>query len=275
MQEISSLLPEILDRVVQRLDYQTCVLLSHRSTQSPACQNSFWIHRTLKLGSREDLQQAELLTATRIARRINASAATLDDVDLDCLAQHFQVITHLNVSNNPEVTDDGLETVLHHHGKSLKRLCLGRLFRLSNCTLENIAKYCTSLKSLDLEGCMFTMSGLQTLLQPKSNNLRRLNISRCHLLDTRGLGQLAIHMNSLKKLSISHIDQVEPYQIQLLLEHCPLLKEVDITSCPEFTLKSVRALKGIRAHLQIRHNACMEDHSIEGVRRFLLSLVYL
>jgi F-box/leucine-rich repeat protein 2/20 len=138
--------------------------------------------------------------------------------------------------------------------------------------MENIAQHCSRLEELSLEGCMVSAAGLRIISKGPSS-LKKVSISRCHVIDTQELPAIVQGMSELKVLAMNHIDGVQPYQVQAVIAECPRLRKVELVGCPEITLKAIRQLSSINKRVRLVHDARLEDHSIDSVRRFLLGLV--
>ncbi len=273
---------EILHRIVASCDYETVRELCGLSfVQSCIASGAYWRGRTLRIASREALQAALLDPNVRTVCSIDASLAGLDDVDLGRLAGHFCRLTHVNLDRNADLTDAGLGSLIRRHGPHLKSLNLTRLFRLTNVTLEMVSEHCALLQRAVLTGCLFSTAGLGRIAVgdeeqrygQKALPLKSLSLSRCHLIDTE---QLLIHLSgmaALRHLDISHLDGLQPYQVEGILEGLPRLESLCVVGCPELTLANVDAFKRRSPRLRVMHDAKLEDHSIDAVRRFLLGLI--
>ncbi|PJF19417.1 hypothetical protein PSACC_00812, partial [Paramicrosporidium saccamoebae] len=265
MFDTASPLPlELLAQVALHLDYKMILQMRHFSPVTDLLESGhYWHNRTLHISSRSDLRTALSDKTSSQAVRISLAAADIDDTDLSFIAQHFTKIQVLNLTRNPDLTDGGLEALLIAHGPQIKRLNLSRLFRLTNVTMENIAQYCSSLEELSLEGCMVSAAGLRRISTGPSS-LRKVSISRCHVLDTQELPAIVQGMSELKVLAMNHIDGVQPYQVQAVIAECPRLRKVELVGCPEITLKAIRQLSSLNKRVQIVHDARLEDHSIDS-----------
>lgn len=264
---------ELFARIAGYLNYQT---ISQLSTSQPIRDllesEQFWRKRSLFIACRKELLAVLNDPLTKYATIINISAAELDDTDLSFISQHFLHIRSINISQNPDLTDDGIMSLLESHGNYLERLNLSKLFRLTNVTLQMISDYCPTLHKLVLDGCMFSATGLRSIAEGIPG-LRKLSISRCHIVDTKDLPAILQSLPKLKKLSMSHLDGLQPYQVESAIANCDHLQTLDIRGCPEFTLKTVRTLIAVNKKLRIDHDAQLEDHTLDSVRRFLLGLV--
>jgi hypothetical protein len=264
---------ELFSKVALYLDYKTIRALEQfKPAADLLTSGQYWNGRTLKIKCREDLRIMLGDKNARNAYRIDLSATEIDDTDLSFVAQHLEKLEVLDISHNPDLTDEGVEAVLQKHGPYLRKIDLSRLFRLTNLTLEAINQHCCSLEELSLNGCMFSAAGLRKLSSGRSS-LRKLSISKSHLIDTRERPIIVQGMERLGILKMNHLDGLEPYQVQAVIQECPKLKSIEIIGCPEITLRTVRQLSSLNKRISISHDARLEDHTIDSVRRFLLGLV--
>lgn len=265
---------ELLLKITAHLPYESIAELSSiREIQRLLKSDHFWRDRILKISTRSQLLCILRDPYSRRAKRLDLCGADLDDTDLVFIANHFQTIHHINLSHVSDLTDLGLASLLKLHGKHLQSLKLHKLFRLTNVTMENISTLCgPSLHCLDLHSTMISSTGLRELTEG-GLMIRELILERCHIFDPSCLPALGEGLPTLRKISVAHIDAVHPYQLQALLQACPKLKTLDVSGCAEVTLKTIKQLQGTNQRLNIKHNAKLEDHSIDAVRRFLLGLV--
>lgn len=265
---------ELVNMVARHWTYEQCT--AYGGNMSPIKQlvssRAYWHNRSLRITNREQLRSILGDKATRNAMTIDLHGAGIDDTDLHFISHHFDTIQRLYLGHNPDVTDEGVQELFQIHGGHLIELRLDRLFRLTNVTLECLQRHCRSLRYLSLAGGMFTSAPVRQMLTDAAFQLESLSLSRCYLLDTRELSACCTALQALRSLDISHLDPLQPYQVQAVVRECPRLKHLNITGCHEFTLKVVKELSALNANLHIEHDARLEDHSIEGVRRFLLGL---
>ena len=266
---------EVIAKVATSLDYEGCLRLSsHPIFLDLMGHESFWNHmRLLQIKSHKQLQLVLTDMRVRKVSRLDLSACSIDDTELGWISDHFRAIKNINLGNNPDLNDEGIEILLRSHGTYLQNLDLSKLFRLTNKTLDNILRYCRSLKSLTLDGCMFTSDALLVMLSESSFYLTRLSLSRCHLLSPMHLPAMTLALSKLQELNLSFLDGLEPYQVQAIIGACQKLQRVNLKGCCEITKKAIREMEMTRPDMTFDHNAVLEDHTIVGVQRFLLAMV--
>lgn len=264
---------ELFAKITMYLEFGEIVKLLHVEPVRLVLESGgYWTRsRTLIIKSHDDLIRALCSPHSKDAQNIDLSCADIDDTDLQFLAEHFTCIRTINLSKNSDLTDDGIEHLLRLHGKTFQKLNLSRLFRLTNVSMENIARYCAKLKILILTGMMITAGGLQMIAEG-CTQLRQLSLSRCHLMNPEQLPAVVERLPCLRYLELSNLDLLQAYQVQAIIQSCSKLYKVDLTGCAEITLKSIRELQKYSQYLEIVHDARLEDHSIDGIRRFLLGL---
>lgn len=266
---------ELVNMIARHWTYEQCTAYSEDMPPIRHLVGSqvYWHNRVLRITNRNQLGGILRDGATRNATTVDLRGAGIDDTDLHFISYHFYKIQRLYLGHNPDVTDDGVRELLQIHGSHLIKLHLDKLFRLTNVTLECLQLHCRSLRNLSLAGGMFTSAPVRQMLMDATFQLEGISLSRCYLLDTRELLACCANLQKLCILDLSHLDALQPYQVQAVVRECPRLKHLNITGCHEFTLKAVKELSILNANLHIEHDARLEDHSIEGVRRFLLGLV--
>lgn len=267
---------ELVSMIAHHWTYDQCVAYDRDTAPVRTLVNSriYWSRRPLRIADRTQLRKILRDGATRNATILDLHGAEVDDTDLHFIAHHFARIQRLDLGHNPDVTDEGVEGLVRLHGQQLRELRLTKLFRLTNVTLSHLQWHCRALRHLDLAGGMFTATAVRQMLMDASFRLESLSLSRCYLLDMREIPTCCEHLASLRSLDASHLDSLQPYQVQAVMVGCPQLERLDITGCHEFTLKAIRELSGLHPSVHIEHDARLEDHSIDSVRRFLLGLVH-
>lgn len=210
----------------------------------------------------------------KAATRVDLSALDVDDTELSFIAQHLDRIEWIDLSGCRQISDAGLETLLSRHGRHLRVLRASRLCMLTNYAAECIARRCPQLRRLQLEGTMISALGLRIIAEACSQ-LVHLNIAQCHLIDLDQLAAVAAGGNfkRLRRLELRGMDFLQSYQLTLIAQGCPSLRRLDVKSCAEITLKTLRQLQDGHPRLRIDHNARLEDHSLCAIRRYLLSMM--
>lgn len=235
----------------------------------------YWKGRTLKIQHRYQLNAALrdpfLLGATSIDL---SSVESLDDLDLKFIAEAFPAIRSITLTGAADISDDGLLYLLSKHGHCLQILRVERCFKLTNETMEHISRFCRALRRLNVRSTFVSTAGLNHLFESSyvNKSLRSLDISRCHLLNCDALPGALESAAELKWLSISGLDGIQPHQIEVVIQRASL-KSLDISGCPEITLKNVSEFQKLSPKTKILHDAKLEDHSHEAVRRYLLGLI--
>lgn len=277
MQSVIAHVPnEIVARILMGIEYDAMRRVAGAALlQDTLMQGSYWRGRTLRIRDREGLRRVLSDKNTQCARMIDLTDAEIDDTDLAFVAAHFSTITRITLASNRDLTDAGISDLLARHGAGgLREIRLARLFRLTNVTLENMSRHCSHLRRIDLDGCLYSVSGLAVLLQGTrvAKTLRHLSMSRCHLIDTERLPALLGDLAGIRSLDLSHLDGLQTYQVETIVRVCGRLRRLSVQGCPEFTLKDLAKIQQLSPGLQIVHDARLEDHTIDAVRRFLLGL---
>jgi hypothetical protein len=286
------LLPhEVIERVSRSLEYSVAKGIDILQS------GSFWTDpsRTLKIPDRRRLLKGVLSDqATSAAKKIIFNGAEIDDLDFKWISEHFSELTHISLASCHSISDRGIISLLMRHGASIRHLDLTANPALTNSTLNAIGLYCKNLRRLILDRCSFSIAGISALIDGCGASIRDLSLSRCHLIDT---SQLIAHINRqktprLRSLSLAHLDSLQPYQARSIAAECSrTLRSMNITGCPEILLKNVREILDAasassapeetsnheslapRGRLSLRHDAVLEDHSIDSIRRYLLGLL--
>ncbi|CAG8441366.1 8351_t:CDS:2 [Ambispora leptoticha] len=128
-------------------------------------------------------------------------------------------IAHLNLSNNPHLTDTAL---------------------------QDIADFCPLLTHLQLHGCPgFTDSGL-TYLASKCTELQAIDLEDCNTaVNDEVLEAFATHLEKLRIICLSYCDQITDEGVTNLLRECTHISRIDLDQCQSLTDTVLRNLTTI------------------------------
>jgi len=166
---------------------------------------------------------------------------TMDDEWLQGIAT-LKGLTSLDLSSDRSgrysLTSDATVGLLNSIGKNLTLLNLNANEELDDTVLnEGIALYCNSLENLELMLLpLLTDEGISTFFKtfPRSNHLTRLNVSRCHLLESSSLHSLLKHSGpTLEVLNINGCKGIGEDALSTIAEKAPRLVELDVGWCRE------------------------------------------
>ncbi|KAL2979806.1 hypothetical protein AAZX31_13G193400 [Glycine max] len=289
---INTLLPdELLIEIFRRLDSK-----SNRDASSLVCTR--WLR---------------LERLTRAAIRIGASGSP--DLLIHLLAARFSNITTVHIDERLSVSipahlgrrrSSGNSSVKLHdvndkHGSAsdqsdLDSLCLSdsglaslaegfpkleklRLIWCSNVTsegLSSLARKCTSLKSLDLQGCYVGDQGLAAIGQC-CKQLEDLNLRFCEGLTDNGLVELALGVgNALKSLGVAACAKITDVSMEVVGSQCRSLETLSLDSEFIHNKGVLAVIKGC-PHLKVLKLQCINltDDTLNVAGTSCLSLELL
>lgn len=274
---MSPLPEEILQKALGCLPAQKLLNMCAKSKRLARLADNpgVWAGKVLIVQSSSELSkylnQRNLL---RHVRKLNLSNSYLSGTEIIKIFDMCHTIEHVELRCMDQHLDDCLVTELvQKHGRSLKSISLDRAYNLTNLSIQEICKYCSSLKSLSLHACMFSNSALMEIASSDlASRLHHLNIGRCHLIDLNGLRNEMLAFTKLRSLNISCNDSIGPVQLTDLMKSLPKLKRIDITDCVEICRKDVSLIQRIRPDLDVKHSSKLEDFSAASIRSYILSM---
>lgn len=270
---------EIVARIAVEVDYFFLRKLSTNCAPLKDILDSgyYWrIGGALTISSPQMLFDCVLKDSlTKAAIKIDFRDAKINDSDLYIISKYFHKIESIYLGRNEDITDDGIAKLIRRHSKTLKKISLDGLVNLTDKSLYYIGKSCNVLDTLILDRCNFSVKGLNRLFETSLlTNLRHLSLSRCYLLECSYLPIIfdGKRASKLQSLNLSFLEFLQATHVHGLLDSGPAsLRRIDVRSCPEITLKNIQEFENFKK-IKIIHNAQIEDHTIDGIRRFILGL---
>lgn len=270
---LSQIPEDILIKTCSHIPYENLTKFrAHSKINKLLSSEQYWKGRTIEIKSRQNLIVFLRDQHTRNAQKLYIHGFDVDDTDLGFITHHCKLIKSINLERLVEITDEGICELLIKHGKSLRHITFNRMYTLTNYTMEYVAIHARNIRSLSLTGCMFTVTGLRGAIKNIST-IKKLNISRCHLMDCAQLPSICPILPVMKNLDMSQLDGLQPYQVMEFVKTCPQLRHINIKGCPEFTQKAIKEIENVNTRLSIENDARLTDHSFEGVRKFLLQII--
>ncbi|OIV95878.1 hypothetical protein TanjilG_06854 [Lupinus angustifolius] len=177
--------------------------------------------------------------------------------------------------DSPYLSDAGLAVI----GNGFPKLEKLNLIWCSNVTsdgLASLARKCTYLKSLDLQGCYVRDQGLAAVGQC-CKQLEDLNLRFCEGLTDTGLIELAVGVGkSLKSLGVAACAKITDSSMEAVGSHCGSLENLSLDS--EFIHnQGILAVAGGCPHLKVIKLQCINvnDDALKAVGANCLSLMSL
>lgn len=279
---------EIFQNIIKYMDW-TDILPILSSLDQQQIKN-WWFGRTMKILNRKDLQLALRTPKIFIGDHVDTldlSQITLDDLDLRFISEYFKSIKRINLSNQTKISVEGLDHLFKHQIESIS-------FKKSNITdlvcCSIVQKISSSLKKIDLSSTPITEIGILSIFQSKEivESLEYLSLSRCYSINIpmviTSIREKSINPRNMRSLDLSYLDLLFTSHIDTLFRDIVWknLRTLNIKGCQDIPLKSIRRIKEYLNYsddgcfkVNINHNARLEDHSIEGVKAFLLGLYSL
>ena len=175
-----------------------------------------------------------------------------------------------------DISDYGLQNVVHSCS-SLDTLQFQISDGLTNATLYQIAKTCSSLKKLSIdfgkgERSSISVPAVNALLQ-SSTVLTELTLKRCCILSVECFRDGCFI--GLKTLNLSHCVQLSDSAVRHIVETCPTLTSLSLNNLNNLTgnaLESVSLCCPTLEELHIKQCPCFTDENIKSMLKFLPKL---
>ena len=248
--------------------------LAHVSTLTDRSLEAFFGGRSRKRLKSLDLSFCELLT----------------DVGIRHVAKSCKNLDRFKLARNIDVTDESL-LVLSRHCLLLTDIQFCDMPRMTSTGLAAFLQRCSRIENLNLSGCTnITEEGLTPIIG--SPNLRTLCLGGCkkiakheyanangpklEFLDISKLvstSEITLsHLtaqfgSSLKSINLSNCINISEGAIAMLLEHCPALREVELSGT-RLSPESLSRLAENHRYLDVVY----DDLNFRGLRYSLASL---
>ncbi|XXG39856.1 hypothetical protein AAC387_Pa01g0714 [Persea americana] len=202
-----------------------------------------------------------ILQLHNLEELVLAGCLGIDDEALATLKQGCKSLETLDVSNCPNVSHDGLSSLING------AVCLRQLI-LVNCTpvtnalatsLEKLPK----LQAIKLDSCHVTCSGLKAIGNG-CISLKELSLSKCSGVTDEGLSFLVTKHKGLKKLDITCCTKITDISVSSVTS-CSNLTSLKMESC-SLVSKEAFVLIGQRCHLLEELDLTENEIDNEGLK---------
>lgn len=243
---------------------------------------SWWSAKTISIKTSEEL---EMLLKTpkkfigNLAHSIDLSQYSVDDLELKFISEYFTSIKMINLSNQSNITSDGIKYLQIHQ---IERLSL-RNSNIQDSFCSILASF-SHLTHIDLSQTPITETGILCLFQSDNliEKLKHLSISRCYSINIpliiAALRERTINPKRMEYLDISYLDLLFSTHVETIFKDVVWsnLRTINIKGCQDIPLKSIRKIKEyIGGNVNVINNSRLEDHSFEGIRAYLMGLYSL
>lgn len=134
------------------------------------------------------------------------------------LLSQLRHLTHLEISNNSNVTD-GVVISLIHGCRQLECLNLSLCHLVTNDAVDHLAKYGHRLKSLHLVSCSVSNTALESLA--KCPALQTLDVAYCNRVTFSGANLVSSQCKDLRYLGLMRCDQITNEEAETLAKKFP------------------------------------------------------
>ncbi|CAM9295251.1 unnamed protein product [Chrysoparadoxa australica] len=191
----------------------------------------------------------------------------VDDGDVQVMVDARRLCIILNLTGT-----DGRKAVDAHMLANIQELNLRDCNRLTDACINHIAKRCTQLKTLILDGCdAMTELACAYLTEdpitssPRCTHLTDLSLAYCSLIGDKGISRLAYGLTGLRKLNLAGCIDVTDQGVEVLASHCTQIQVLVLSCCRGITDKSLCSLVDYLwlEELDISHCSRITDDGIE------------
>ncbi|OWF51484.1 uncharacterized protein LOC110449096 [Mizuhopecten yessoensis] len=140
---------------------------------------------------------------------IDASWCNVTDSGIGAISGTCDRLESLCINGCQNVKDEGLETVLKKHGKSLRHLEMFGCFNVTPKSIRYMANHCL--------------------------NLMTLNLGQCYKLTDSCISQLSSSLSRVENLDLRGCKQIKDNCIRYVVKNCPRLQTISLANCPNIT----------------------------------------
>ncbi|XP_069132056.1 uncharacterized protein [Argopecten irradians] len=140
---------------------------------------------------------------------IDASWCNVTDSGIGAISGSCDRLESLCINGCQNVKDEGLETVIKKHGKSLRHLEMFGCFNITPKSIRFLATHCL--------------------------NLLNLNLGQCYKLTDSCISQLSSSLGRVENLDLRGCKQIKDNCIRYVVKNCPRLQTISLANCPNIT----------------------------------------
>ncbi|XP_033751788.1 uncharacterized protein LOC117335722 isoform X2 [Pecten maximus] len=140
---------------------------------------------------------------------IDASWCNVTDSGIGAISGSCDRLESLCINGCQNVKDEGLETVIKKHGKSLRHLEMFGCFNITPKSIRFLATHCL--------------------------NLLNINLGQCYKLTDSCISQLSSSLGRVENLDLRGCKQIKDNCIRYVVKNCPRLQTISLANCPNIT----------------------------------------
>ncbi|XP_041367285.1 uncharacterized protein LOC121381927 [Gigantopelta aegis] len=171
---------------------------------------------------------------------VDASWCNATDNGISAISECAHRLESLCINGCQMLSDEGLETLLKKHGKSLRVLEMFGCFNVTPNGIRSLASHCS--------------------------NLLTLNLGQCYKLTDLSITHLSASLGRVENLDLRGCKQIRDDCIRKVVRNCPRLKILTLANCPNITdaamIEIATYLTDIRS-IDICGCRNVTDHSIK------------
>lgn len=157
---------------------------------------------------------------------------SLDDELFEALIIENQTLSlqHFGISGFKSITSNGLQKFVQNICSTLTSLDLSEIPAITDTTLQEIAKLCPKLQTINCGYCDITDNGVEDFCS-KCVSLQSVDFCGCNQLTDKAISSLANHCPDLKIIKLGWCLKLTEKSLEVLSSNCPNLESVDIRHC--------------------------------------------
>ncbi|GAA0140041.1 hypothetical protein LIER_01468 [Lithospermum erythrorhizon] len=143
-----------------------------------------------------------------------------------------KTLKELNLADCPKLTDYSLE-VIARTCSSLRSLNISKLHQLTDLSLEYLANGCRFIHTLTLHGNRFSDDALAAFLETSGKSLKKLSLNNVSKVGCNTAISLAKHSRGLLSLDLSWCRRVTNEALGLIVDCCSSLRLLRLFGCTQ------------------------------------------
>ena len=147
------------------------------------------------------------------------------------ILNRYPLVTHLDLSLCPRITDSSLTITSVSCNKMLRSIDLSRSKFFTHVGLLNLATNCSNLVEIDLSNATDLRDSAAAAIAD-AKNLEKLWLARCKLVTDMGLGCIAVGCRKLRLISLKWCLGVGDFGVNLVAVKCKEIRSLDLSYLP-------------------------------------------
>ncbi|XP_064600060.1 uncharacterized protein LOC135466488 [Liolophura sinensis] len=174
---------------------------------------------------------------------LDVSWTYVTDSGLSTICSTAHRLESVCINGCPSITNNGLETLLRKHGKSLRVLELCGCFNINQTGIRSIAHNCHNLLTLNLGQCYKLTDSSVAEVTGSLPRLESLDIRGCNrsVRDT-SVRKIVKNCPRLSSIALANCPHISDVALSEIATYLPGMKWIDLCGCKNITDESLRTL---------------------------------